>query len=63
MEKEAIKRDLEFYENKVPVSGTPAMTHAIFALLYSRLGNAKKSYDLFRYSFLNNMLTPFGVMA
>lgn len=39
------------------------MTHAIFALLYSRLGNAKKSYELFKYSFTNNMLKPFGVLA
>lgn len=39
------------------------MTQAIFALLYSRLGDAKKSYDFFQYSFSNNMLKPFGVMA
>lgn len=39
------------------------MTHAIFALLYSRLGNAEKSYELFKYSFTNNMLKPFGVLA
>lgn len=39
------------------------MTQAIFALLYSRLGDAKKSYDFFKYSFTNNMLRPFGVMA
>lgn len=39
------------------------MTQAIFALLYSRLGNADKSYGFFTYSFKNNMLKPFGVMA
>ncbi len=39
------------------------MTHAIFSLLYSRLGNAKKSYELFRYSFITNLLPPFYVMA
>jgi trehalose/maltose hydrolase-like predicted phosphorylase len=39
------------------------MTQGIFALLYSRLGNSKKSYDFFKYSFTNNMLRPFGVMA
>ncbi len=39
------------------------MTHAIFALLYSRLGDAKKSYQWFKYSFTNNQLTPFGVLA
>ena len=39
------------------------MTHAIFALLYSRLGDAKKSYQWFKYAFTNNKLTPFGVLA
>ena len=62
-DKAAILRDLQYYENKVPVEGTPAMTHGIFALLYSRLGDAKKSYQWFKYSFTNNELTPFGVLA
>ena len=39
------------------------MTHAIFGLLYSRLGDAKKSYQWFKYSFANNQLKPFGVLA
>ncbi len=39
------------------------MTHAIFALLYSRLGDEKNSYKWFKYSFTNNMLTPFNVLA
>jgi len=56
-------RDLEYYETRVPVEGTPAMTQAIFALLYSRLGDAKKSYHFFKYSFEYNLLKPFSVMA
>lgn len=39
------------------------MTHAIFALLYSRLGDSKNSYKWFKYSFSNNMLSPFSVLA
>lgn len=39
------------------------MTHAIFALLYSRLGDSKKSYNLFKYSYKNNLLQPFNVLA
>ena len=39
------------------------MTHGIFALLYSRLGDAKNSYKWFKYSFTNNELPPFGVLA
>jgi len=62
-EKTAILRDLQFYETKVPVEGTPAMTHAIFALLYNRLGDSKNSYKWFKYSFANNQLKPFNVLA
>ena len=39
------------------------MTQAIFALLYSRLGNAKKAYDYFKYSYQPNLLQPFNVLA
>jgi trehalose/maltose hydrolase-like predicted phosphorylase len=60
---DAILKDLEYYETRVPIKGTPAMTHAIFALLYSRLKNTKKSYQFFRNSYRNNLLTPFGVLA
>jgi trehalose/maltose hydrolase-like predicted phosphorylase len=34
-----IKRDLDYYSTRVPHEGTPAMTQAIFALLYARLGD------------------------
>ena len=34
-----IKKDLEYYESRVPNEGTPAMTQAIFTLLYARLGD------------------------
>jgi trehalose/maltose hydrolase-like predicted phosphorylase len=58
-----VLNDLQYYEKRVPIQGTPAMTHAIFSLLYSRLGNASKAYSVFEYSFGNNMLKPFSVMA
>src|SRR6195952_5799482 len=38
-----IKKDLSFYETRVPNEGTPAMTQAVFALLYARLGNREKA--------------------
>jgi trehalose/maltose hydrolase-like predicted phosphorylase len=37
-----IKKDLAYYEKRVPTEGTPAMTEAIFALLYARLGNGRR---------------------
>src|SRR5206468_6652589 len=38
-----VRKDLEYYETRVPDEGTPAMTQAVFALLYARLGNATKA--------------------
>lgn len=38
-----IEKDLAYYETRVPEKNTPAMTQAIFSLLYSRLGNAEKA--------------------
>ena len=58
-----VKKDLEFYETKVPNSGTPAMTQAIFTLLYSRLGNAGKAYHFFQDAYVPNLLPPFRVIA
>ena len=45
---EQIKKDLEYYETRVPNEGTPAMTQAIFTLLYARLGNGEKAYHWFK---------------
>src|SRR4030095_8264180 len=39
-----IKKDLEFYEIRIPNAGTPAMTQAIFTLLYARLGDREKAW-------------------
>jgi trehalose/maltose hydrolase-like predicted phosphorylase len=58
-----IKKDLEFYETRVPNEGTPAMTQAIFALLYSRLGDGEKAYHFFKEAFMPNLDPPFRVIA
>lgn len=58
-----ILKDLEYYQNKVPHNDTPAMTQAIFTLLYSRLGKEKEAYHWFRDSYEQNLLPPFGVIA
>jgi protein-glucosylgalactosylhydroxylysine glucosidase len=58
-----VLRDLEYYETRVQAGGTPAMTQAIFSLLYSRLGNAEKAYEFFELSYIPNVLQPFSVMA
>jgi protein-glucosylgalactosylhydroxylysine glucosidase len=58
-----IKKDLEYYETRVPNEGTPAMTQAIFSLIHSRLGNASRAYYWFKDAYLPNLNPPFRVIA
>jgi len=58
-----IKKDLEYYESRVPDEGTPAMTQAIFTLLYARLGNKEKAWHWFKDAYLPNLNPPFRVVA
>lgn len=58
-----IKEDLGYYETKVPERNTPAMTQAIFSLLYSRLGDADKAAHFFKDAYLPNLNPPFRVIA
>ncbi|MEP7376719.1 MAG: glycoside hydrolase family 65 protein [Chitinophagaceae bacterium] len=58
-----IRKDLEYYESRVPNEGTPAMTQAIFTLLYARLGNKEKALYWFRDAYLPNLNPPFRVVA
>jgi trehalose/maltose hydrolase-like predicted phosphorylase len=62
-EAKQVQKDLEYYETRVPAAGTPAMTQAIFALLYARLGNAGKAYQWFKESYEPNLNPPFRVIA
>ncbi len=58
-----IRKDLSYYEQRIPKEGTPAMTKAIFALLYSRLGEGEKALHYFRESYTENLNPPFRVIA
>ncbi len=62
-DKNQIEKDLAYYETRIPDEGTPAMTHAIFALLYSRTGNAAQAYKYFKESYEPNLNLPFRVIA
>lgn len=57
----AIRKDLEYYEPRVGEG--PAMTHAIFAILYSRLGMPDKAFKAFKAGYTPNQRPPFGVIA
>jgi len=56
-----IKKDLYYYEPRVGEG--PAMTHAIFSILYSRSENPDKAYKAFKVGYTPNMRPPFGVIA
>lgn len=58
-----IKKDLAYYEVRVPEKGTPAMTQAIFSLLYARLGDREKAYHFFNDAYVPNLMPPFRVIA
>ncbi len=58
-----IRKDLEYYESRVPDQGTPAMTQAVFALLYALLGDGEKAYRVFKDAYLPNLNPPFRVIA
>ncbi len=58
-----IKKDLEYYEKRVPNEGTPAMTQAVFTTLYARLGNEEKAYHWFHDAYVPNLNPPFRVIA
>ncbi|MBT9395252.1 glycoside hydrolase family 65 protein [Hymenobacter sp. NST-14] len=58
-----IRKDLAYYATRVPNEGTPAMTQAIFALLYARLGDAGQARHFFQDAYEPNLLPPFRVIA
>ena len=60
-EQAQVKKDLEYYESRVGEG--PAMTHAIFSILYSRLEMPEKAYATFTNGYRPNFLPPFGVIA
>ena len=58
-----ITKDLNYYETRIPNEGTPAMTQAVFALIYARLGNGEKAYQWFKDAYTPNLNPPFRVIA
>ena len=58
-----IRRNLEYYIDKVPERLTPAMSKSIYAVLYCRLRQPERALYYFRDSYLPNLNPPFRVMA
>jgi trehalose/maltose hydrolase-like predicted phosphorylase len=61
-DKDAIIRDLKYYEPKLSPEG-PAMGQSVFAVLYARLGDADEAFRLFKRSYEPNKRPPFGALA
>jgi trehalose/maltose hydrolase-like predicted phosphorylase len=58
-----IRKDLSYYETRVPNEGTPAMTQAVFTTLYAHLGEGEKAYRWFKDAYIPNLNPPFRVIA
>ena len=56
-----IKKDLHYYEPRIGEG--PAMSYSVLALLYARLDDSTKAYELFKKGFVPNKKAPFGVLA
>lgn len=61
-DKETIIKDLKYYESKIANEG-PAMSHSILSILYARLGNSEKAFQLFKKAYEPNKRNPFGALS
>ena len=61
-DREQMRKNLDYYQQRVDPEG-PAMTHSVYSVISSRLGNASEAYELFHKGYRPNLLPPFGVIA
>ncbi len=61
-DREAILRDLNYYEARIAEDG-PAMGYSVLSVLYARLGDSEKAFDLFKRAYVPNKRPPFGALA
>lgn len=54
-----IERDLDYYAKVIGLETTPAMTEAIFSILYNRIGKPEEAERYFRQSYRPNQYGPF----
>lgn len=62
-EPQQMLRNLEYYHEKIGGKEAPAMTEAISALLYSRLGKGREAGRDFRKGYMTHLCPPFRSMA
>lgn len=61
-EEAATRKDLAYYEPRMAPDG-PAMSVAVLATLYARLGETDRAFTLFEKSYQPNEVPPFGVLS
>jgi trehalose/maltose hydrolase-like predicted phosphorylase len=57
------KKIMEYYVERIDKENGPAMSYSIFCVQYARLGDADKTYEMFKRSFRPNSRAPFSVIA
>ena len=61
-DKNKILKDTHYYERKMLENG-PSMGSSILSVIYARLGDTAKAYDLYKKSYTWNKRPPFGVLS
>jgi len=57
-----IRKDLDYYEPRLD-EDAPAMSHSVLAVIFARLGDRDRAYELFKRSYQPNQKPPFGVLT
>jgi trehalose/maltose hydrolase-like predicted phosphorylase len=58
-----MRANLDYYQQRVDGRGGPAMTHSVYSVIRSMLGEPEEAYTLFQRGFRPNELPPFQVIA
>jgi trehalose/maltose hydrolase-like predicted phosphorylase len=58
-----IRKNMEYYSQKVDKVRGPAMTYSIYSIIANRLGDCEKAYTYFNDGYKPNQRAPFGVLA
>lgn len=60
---ETLKKDMEYYAERVDPKDGPAMSYSVFCVQYARMGEEHRAYEMFKCCYQPNLRAPFGVLA
>ncbi|MFR9522978.1 MAG: glycoside hydrolase family 65 protein [Rikenellaceae bacterium] len=61
-DEKTVRQNLDYYSQKV-YTNTPAMTHSIYSIICSELGDSQRAYEYFIEAHHPNLREPFGVIS